>query len=262
MILQKNLPFFNVVASGVASLSLPLGMTFERIMMILGGTSFTKAMITDIKAKLNGKVFYQTTGPRLDSMNSYRGLATDATHLSLDFTELFARDEVGQSLGAIATAEGVSSFTIEVTIAGATAPTLESYSWLSGPKKIGVINKVLNYPVTFSAGGKFPIQLPFGAQGGALIKRVDFFHSNMTALEVKKNGLVIHESTTAINEFLQKENKKVPQAGLFCADFIVDNNQSGMLVTADARSMEWNVTVSASDVLNVQVEYLDVLQNL
>lgn len=262
MIFQKNLPFFNVVASGVASLSLPLGMTYDRIMLVLGGTSFTKAMITDIKLKLNGKVFFQTTGPRLDAMNSYRGLATDATHLTIDFTELFARDEVGQGVGAIATAEDVSSFTIELTIAGATAPTLESWSQLSGPKRLGVIAKVLNYPVTFSAGGTFPVQLPFGTNGGAVIKRVNFFHANMTALEVKKNGLVIHETNTAINEFSQKENKKVPQAGLYVADFIMDNNLSGMLVTADARSMEWKPTVSAADTLNVQVEYLDVLQNL
>lgn len=262
MINVKNLPFFNVVGDGVASLSLPLGMTYERIIMVLSGTTFTKAMMTDIKIKLNGKVIWQSTGSRIDAMNKYRGIATDATHLTLDFTELYARDEVGQSIGAIGTAQGIGSFTIEVTIAGATAPTLESYAQLSGPKKAGVVSKVLSYPVTFSAGGKFPIVLPYGTNGGSVIKRVDFFHTNMTELEVKKNGLVIHESTKAINEFIQAENKKVPQAGMYVADFIVDNNQSGMLVTADARSMEWNVTLSAADTINVQVEYIDLLTNL
>lgn len=262
MQIVKNLPFFNVVATGVASLSLPLGMTFERIILELGGTAFTKAMITDLKAKINGKVIWQTTGPKLDALNLYRGLATDATHLVLDFTEIFARDEVGQSLGAIGTAEGVGNFTLEVTITGATAPTLESWSVLSGPKKLGVINKLLSYNVNLGAAGKFPVQLPYGSQGGSIIKRVGFFNANMTELEVKKNGLVIFDAKKAINEYWQKENKKTPQAGLFVADFVVDNNQSGMLVTADARSMEWNVTVSAADVITVQVEYLDLLGNL
>lgn len=262
MILQKMLPFFNVVANGVATLSVPLGMTVERIVMVLGGTAFTKAMMTDIKLKLNGKVFYQTTGSRLDSINKYKGIFDAAGFLTLDFTEIFARDEVGQSVGAIGTADGVNSFTIEVTIAGATAPTLESYAQLSGPKKLGVISKMLHYPATFSAGGKFPIVLPYGQNGGSLIKRVHFFHNNMTGLEVKKNGLVIHESTKAINEFIQQENKKVPQAGVYTYDAIVDNNQSGMLVTVDARSMEWNVTLSAADTVNVYVEYLDTLNNL
>jgi len=262
MQIQKNLPFFNVVATGVASLALPLGMTYERIILELGGTAFTKAHITDLKAKINGKVVWQTTGPRLDALNKYRGLTTDANHLVLDFTEIFARDEVGQSLGAIGTKDGVGSFTLEVTITGATAPTLESWSVLSGPKSLGVISKLLSYNVNLGAGGKFPVVLPYGNQGGSIIKRVGFFNAYMTELEVKKNGLVIHDTKKAINEFFQVENKKVPQAGLYVADFVVDNNQSGMLVTADAKSMEWNVTVSQADVITVQVEYIDVLNNL
>ncbi|KRB70491.1 major capsid protein P2 [Noviherbaspirillum sp. Root189] len=262
MQILKNLPFFNVVATGVASLSLPLGMTYERIILELGGTAFTKAMITDLKAKLNGKVIWQTTGAKLDLLNKFRGLATDASHLVMDFTEIFARDEVGQSLGAIGTADGVGSFTLEVTITGATAPTLESWSVLSGPKKLSVINKLLSYNVTLGAAGKFPIQLPYGNQGGSIIKRVGFFNSYMTELEVKKNGLVIHDTKKVINEYFQTENRRVPQAGLYVADFIVDNNQSGMLVTADAQSMQWNATVSQADVITVQVEYLDLLNNL
>lgn len=262
MITLKNLPFFNVGANSVATLSLPVGMTYERIIFVLGGTTFTKAHITDIKVKINGKVIVQTTGTLLNSMNTYRGLVTDATHLALDFSEIFARDEVGQSLGAIGTAEGVTTFTIEMTIGGATAPTLESYSVLSGPKKIGVVSKVLSYSATFGSAGKFPFSLPYGANGGSIIKRVHFFHTNMTALEVKKNGLVIHDTVDAINKYIQTENGNVPASGDYVADFIVDHNQSGMLLTADARSMEWNLTLSASDTVIAQVEYLDLLGNL
>jgi hypothetical protein len=262
MITQKNLPFFNVVASGVATLQLPLGMTYERIIFKLGGTALTKAMITDIKVKLNGKLIVQTDGTKLNAMNVYRGLVTDATHLVLDFSELFARDEVGQSIGSVATAEGVSSFTIEATITGATAPTLESWSVLSGPRKLGVLAKTLSYAATFGSAGKFNFQLPYGASGGSIIKRVHFFHTNMTDLEVKKNGLVIHDTTDAINKYIQTENGKVTASGLYVADFIVDNNQSGMLVTADARSMEWNLTLSASDTVIAQVEYIDLIGNL
>lgn len=259
MQIKKNLPFFNVVATGVATLTLPLGMTYERIILELGGTAFNKAMITDLKVNLNGKTIWQTTGPRLDALNKYRGLTTDATHLVIDFTELFARDEVGQSLGAIGTAEGVGNFSLEVTITGATAPTLESWSVLSGPKALGVISKLSSFNVTLGAAGEFPIQLPYGKDGGSIVKRVGFFHANMTDLEVKKNGLTIFKAKKAINEYWQTENKKVPQAGLFVADFIVDNNQSGMLVTADASSMEWNATVSAADVITVQIETIDLL---
>lgn len=257
----KNLPFFNVVGTGVATLNLPLGMTYERILLQLGGT-FTKAQITDLKIKLNGKSIWQGTGTQLDKINTYKGLATDSTHLVLDFSELFARDEVGQSIGSIGTAEGIATFTIEVTITGATSPTLESWSVLSGPKAVGVVAKVLTYSQTFGSSGKFPFQLPYGPNGGSLIKRVHFFHTNMTGLEVKKNGLVIHDTTDTINKFYQTENKHTTASGLYVADFICDNNQSGLLVTADARSMEWNVTLSAGDTVIALVEFLDQLGNL
>lgn len=260
MLLVKNLPFLNVVADGVASLQLPCSMTYERIVLVLGGTAFTKAMMTDIKVKLNGKVIIQTTGSRLDAINKYKGIFDAAGFLTIDFTEVKARDEVGQSIGAITTA-GQSNFTIEVTIAGATAPTLESYSIQSGPRTLGVIEKILHYPVTFSAGGKFPIQLPYGKSGGALFKRVFLHGATVTGLEVKKNGLVIHDSVTAINEFIQKEYGRVPQANVYTFDSIVEGNLSQALVTADASSMEWNVTVSGAGTIDVQVEMLDQLAN-
>lgn len=257
MITVKNLPFFNVVASGVASLELPKGMTYNRILLKLGGTTFTKAMITRIVAKLNGKIFYDTTGSRLDSVNKYRGLADDAAYLTIDFTEPKAKTVGGMNGGAIGTQSGVSSFTLEVTIAGATAPTLESWSMLSEPQPLGLIMGLVHHPVTFSAGGKFPIVLPHGPRAGHLIKRVHFFHTNMTELEVKKNGLVIFESMeTAINSFIQEEYSKVPQSGLYVYDPVVTNDVKRVLATANAQSLQFNATVSAADTVNVYSEYI------
>lgn len=257
MITIKNLPFFNVVASGVASLELPLGMTYNRIILKLGGTTFTKAMITRIVAKLNGKNFYDITGSRLDDINLYRGLTADAAYLTIDFNEPFAKTVGGMQGGAIGTAAGVSSFTLEVTIAGATAPTLESYSMLSEPQPLGLIMGLVHHPVTFSAGGKFPIVLPHGPQAGHLIKRVHFFHTNMTILEVKKNGLLIFEDMAiAINEFIQGEYNKVPQSGLYVYDPIVTNDVKRVLATANAASLQFNVTVSAADTVDTYAEYI------
>lgn len=264
MIVVKNLPFQNVLAAGIASVSLPLGMTYERIVLELGGGAFTKAMITLIELKLNGKTFWKDTGSRCDLRNTYRGLTANAAYLTIDFSEAFARDEVDQRLGAIGTLSGVSSFTAEVTIAGATTPTLASYSWISAPKPLGVITKNLSYSQTYAAAGKFNFPLPFGTQGGSIVKRINVFHANLTALEIKKNGLLIWDNITpAVNNFLQTEYKNAPQAGLYVYDPIFDHNlRSGALVTADAQSFEMNPTISAADTLSVYVEYLDQIGNL
>jgi len=263
MITVKNLPFFNVVASGVASLELPLGMTFNRIILKLGGTIFTKAMITKIVAKLNGKNFFEITGAYLDKINTYRGLTANAAYLTIDFNEPFAKTVGGMYAGAIGTAQGVNSFTLEVTIAGATAPTLESWSMISEPQPLGLINALVSHPVTFSAAGKFPIVLPHGPNAGHLIERVHFFHTNMTALEVKKNGLLIFEEMAiAINEFIQTEYKHVPQAGLYVYDPIVAQDLARVVDTANAQSLQFNVTVSAADSIGVYAEYATRIERL
>ncbi|SMC29520.1 hypothetical protein SAMN02745857_03889 [Andreprevotia lacus DSM 23236] len=260
---KKELPFFNVAAGSTATLQLPLGPTYEYILLQMAGTTFSKLHITDIRVKINGKTMHQCSGADLESMNAYTGLATSAAFLQLDFTELFARDQVGQSIGALGTAAGVSAVMIEVDIAGtAVAPSLTAYSVTSAPKQLGVVNKLIKYPVNIGGAGKWPVQLPYGPQGGSIIKRVYVKSANITGLEVKLNGVVIHDSVKASNEFAQTLNRKTPQGGWYVWDPIVDNNQTDMVNTTGATSFEFNGYFSASEAITVYVEYIDALGNL
>ena len=262
MIFQKNVPFFNVVATGKATLELPIGMTYERIILKLGGTSFTKSMITRIVAKLNGKIFYDITGDHLDAINQYRGLTANAAYLTIDFVEPFAKTLGGMSAGGIGTASGVNSFIIEVDISGATAPTLESWSQLAPPMPLGQINGLIPYPATFSTSGKYPVILPHGKEAAFLIQRVHFFSSVMTTLEVKKNGLIIYEAMdSTTNDFIQTEYKKVSQSGLYVYDPCVNNDLSQVVDTSTAQSLQFDVTVSASGVVSVYSEVIGLLGN-
>lgn len=272
-IMVKNLPFANVVASGKATVTLRnvLGYTVNRVLLVLGGTALTKAMITSVIVKINGKVIFDDTGTNLDKRMKFRTITDNAAYLTLDFTEIKARTIVGMLMGAIDTSFGVEDISIEVTISGATAPTLESYALLDAPqvdeagKSLpfrGLIAKVLRYPASFSAGGKQSVVLPFGDKQGSLIKRLHFFHGgNMTGLEMKKNGLTIHETIAAVNSFQLQEFGRTPQTNVYSVDFVMDGNQSNMLNTRDARNMEVYPTLSASDNLDIYAEYLDPLGN-
>lgn len=264
MLFVKNLPFNNVAASGVASVSLPVGMSYNRIILALGGTAFTKAMITNIKVKLNGKTILENTGSRLDLINTYRGLAASANFLTIDFTEPRAKDMSEQYIGNLNTAKGVSSLTVEVTIAGATAPTLESYSELGPPAQLGVIHKQIQFVNSFGGAGKFPFKLIDVANRGAIVKRVHFAHGgNMTLLEVKKNGIVIFDNIpTAVNTFMLGEYEKTAQTNLFSFDPCMDNNYSNAIRTQDMISMEFNPTFSAADTVTAVLEVLDSLGNM
>lgn len=261
MDITKNLPFFNVVASGIATLNLELGPTYQRIILVLGGT-FTKAMITQIICKLNGKAFYTITGSCLDSINKYKGIKDAAGYLTIDFSEITAKTPDGMYAGGVPTAKGVKAFTLEVTIAGATAPTLESYSEISAPRELGLIAGITHHPVTFSAAGKYPIVLPYGPSAQHLIKRVHFFHTNMTHLEVKKNGVVIFgEMPLAVNSFIQGEYGEAPQSGLFVYDRVQSGDMNQVLNTANATMLQFNPTVSASDTINVYAELVGIIEN-
>jgi len=263
MLLIKNLPFTNVVASGVASVSLPVGMSYNRIFLQLGGT-FTKAMITDIKVRLNGKVIFQQTGSRLDLINTYRARGVSAAFLCVDFTEPEAKAMAEQYIGNLNTAQGVTSLTMEVTIAGATAPTLDSWSEVGPPAPLGVIAKQILYTTSVSGSGKFPMKLIDVANRGAIIKRVHFAHGGqVSALEVKKNGIVIHDNvTTAVNTFYQLDYKKVAQTNLYTYDPCLDNNYTNAIKTQDMVSLEFNLTFGGADTVVATLEVLDLLGNM
>lgn len=266
------LPFANVVASGTATNSITPGRTLDNFQLKLGGTSLTKAMLSMIKIKANGKVIMEGTGSQFDKLNAYRGITADAAFLDLPFADLTGLTEFDRQVGSFDTSLGISNITSEVTIAGATAPTLSGILFESAAQKARdgnaapfapIVSKVLRYPFSVATGGQLPITLPFGRQNGAVIKRVHIEHTgNMTGATVKQDGLVIHESVKAENEYEQARYGRVPQTNMYTLDFVLHGNVLKALDTRDSRSLEWLLTFSAADNGHVLVEYLDTLGNL
>ncbi|WP_302172872.1 major capsid protein P2 [uncultured Hydrogenophaga sp.] len=269
---RYGLPFSNVVPTGPATNQVTPGRTLEVLRLRLGGTTLTKAMIPSLKLKANGKVIIEGSGAQLDAINAYRGEATNAAFLDVQFADYVMLSELDRMVGAFDTSLGIGNITTEVNIAGATAPTLTPILVESAQQKdkTGVaapfaplISKILSYPFSVATGGKLPVNLPFGAQSGSVIKRMHFFHTGtMTGIEVKEDGLVVHESVTAENTFDQQKAGRVPQANCYTVDFVLDGNIKKALDTRTARSLEVLPTFSAAGSGTVLVEYLDPLGNL
>ena len=264
MLLVKNVPMNNVVANGMATVNLPVGMSYNKVILALGGTTFTKSMITQINVKVNGKIIMSAIGSRLDLINQYRGLTAAAGFLTLDFTEPRAKSMIEQYVGNINTANGVSSLSLEITIAGATAPTLDTYSELGPPQPLGVLAKHIVFTGSYASSGKFPMKLIDITNRGGIIKRVHFAHGgNLTNVEVKKNGIVIWDNVpVAVNSFWQGEYVKTAQTNLYAYDPCADNNYANAVKTADATALEFNLTFSAADTVTAVVEVLDLLGNM
>lgn len=269
---RYGLPYSNVVATGIATNNITPGRTVETLRLKLGGTSLTKAMITQFKLKANGKVIVDGTATELDKLNAYRGEASDASFLDVQFSDYKMLTELDRQVGAFDTTQGILSLTTEITTSGATAPTITPILIESAQQRdangaaapfAGLISKVLKYPYNIATGGRLPITVPFGPQNGSIIKRLHVFHGgNMTGATVKQDGIVVHESVRLENEFDQKKYGRVPQTNVYTIDFTVDGNVKKALDTRDARSLEWIFDFSAADSGNVIVEYLDPLGNL
>lgn len=279
-------PVLGVVATGSFTLTSRkvLGNVIERVILELGGTSLTKAMITNLVVRLNGKVILgPISASNLDVENRYLTLVNDAARLTIDFTELVSRSIQGQLMGAIDTdASGVTDFTIEGTITGATAPTMVAYAQLRAPSSLSpergfdprtraLIRALVPTTVTETAAGEFQHDLNYGSKGNALIKRV-FVHSTiLTAFRVKRDSLEMFELVTqALGEFITEENGRQWQTNLFIYDPLQDGNQPDAVPTrvvtpqgtAREANFEWLFTVSGAGTHTVLSDIYTTLADL
>lgn len=272
MILEK-LPSFQPVAAGQRALvKVPkYAMTLTRVQLVLGGT-FTKANIEQINVKLGSRVIWDVSGTELEAINSYKGLDDPATHLTIDFTEKDAGDIVGKEIGGIdMTQIGADEVFIEVKIAsGATNPTLRGLAFWTPPQGNDLIKKMVKQTTATLSAGRADI--PFNPMG-SLVQRMYVGYTgtdwgagtngNVADLRVRKNGNAVWDEVSCVDaRVIQSHYGKVPQSKFYVYDPIVDNNQSGALVTSDAKSLLIQPLLTASDTLTCIFEVLDKPFNL
>lgn len=266
-------PFQGVVASGVAigDLNKLLGSVLEKLTLNLGGTAFTKSMITKIELKANGKVIYETDGSKLDASNLYNGGAAEATFLKLDFMDRKAVTVNARQAGAIdlSVGSGITNLRIEVTIAGATAPTLAGFADVSpptsDPSEAGIRALIMRrHRLTYVVGaaGQFALPIPHmdPAGGGSNYRRINIYSANLTGFKTVREGITEHELTKAQNESAQKDNFKVPQANLTVFDPVQDGQLQGRTwdtrPASGVRSAQFYATFSAGETITIETEEL------
>lgn len=265
-------PFQNVANSGVAinDMNKFLGTVLEKITLTLGGT-FTKSMITKIELKANAKVIWESDGSKVDATNLYLGGASDVTVLKIDFMDRKAVTVNARQAGAIdlSVGSGISNLRLEVTISGATTPTLVGFCDVSPPTSDpaeagirGLIARRHRATYVVGAAGTFALPIPHldPAGGGSNFRRVFIYSANMTALKTSREGVTEHELTKLQNEAAQKDNFRVPQANLVVFDPVQDGQLSGRTwdtrPAAGVRSAQFYGTFSAGETITIETEEL------
>ena len=266
-------PFQGVVASGVAigDLNKLLGSVLEKLTLNLGGTNFTKSMIAKLELKANGKVIYETDGAKLDASNLYNGGTSEATFLKIDFMDRKAITANARQAGAIdlSVGSGITNLRLEVTISGATAPTLVGFADVSpptsDPAEAGIRALILRrHRITYVVGaaGTFALPVPHldPAGGGSNYRRINIYSANITGIKTQREGITEHELTKAQNESAQKDNFKVPQANLLVFDPVQDGQLQGRTLdtrpSSGVRSAQFYATFSGAETITVETEEL------
>lgn len=235
-----KLPQVQNVGSGQrATIRLPLGRTYNRIVLFTAG-AINRGLLSNIVLKVNtGEKQRWKTSAHLQSRNAYNGGAADAAILELDFVERNAKDEAAMTLGTYAlTAEaGVQDAVLEFDIGAFVATASDkvtAFAEIDVPSRNRLIVRTRYQQKTLAGAVEESIIVPYG-QNGEQLKRLHIFGTLtlIDSVRVRRDESDEFEDLSVLqNEFIQKTYGKVPQAGHMVIDFIAHNLQGHMLNTA------------------------------
>lgn len=244
----------NVGPNQRVSLRLPLGVTYEKLYLVLG-TNILKSLISNIVLRINNKELMRwNTAAHMEFLNAYKGNNTGtATQLTIDFTERLAKEEVGMKLGTIAATQeaGVQELTLEFDLGTYTvvaASTITAWADVEAPSANSVVQRVQVQQKVFGAAAEEQIYLPFG-KNGYQIKRILLVGASIDFARVRRDGVEVFESLpAAVNNARQTDFGRVPQAGTYMVDFLPDSLQSNAFNTAFVRGANGPVPVENLDI--------------
>lgn len=254
----NRLPSISNVAPGsTATLEIPVTTTYDRIFFEISGV--TKAQITGIELRLNGKPFQQfRNAVMVDDLNQYydRGTAENV----VDFW--FIRPEMDnidlRRMTAIGTAD-VGTFDIKFDIAeGAENPRIVAYAVRSLQSKLGAITKVKNFPTSAATAGVKDIDnIPKEGRFAG----VHFFSRTegltVTGIDVEADSRRIYELSKSLGEKVQSDAGRNPlKDKATSVDFVTEGNPLNALAVTQIGDLRFKPELSAPGALDVVVEYL------
>lgn len=237
-----------------------LDQSVHGLILEMGGT-FTKAQITAIKVRLDGKNIVEAiNGTQMQAMNTYDGMPDTTNYLFIWFGDPTARTIRGQHLGDLDLSIIRKPLEIAIDIGAATTPTLQVHAIVGVPKMQMGLNYSASEASTFRAIVPSVIQpagavthkqypVPIGSDQGAKFRKAMFAHSNLTSVELRKSGSIKHDDVSvALNAAIGAEFARVAAAGFYVMDRVVDGNQgeAEMTVAPDGKAYSFQVYVTTS----------------
>ena len=281
MDLLKLNAFPSVAANATSSMTTDQvrGYSVHGIVLERGGTTFPHTDIDSVRVRLNGKdIVNLLTGAQLHAMTDYEGQPNVTNYDFLFFGDPSARTIRGQHLGDIDCSIYDYPMTIEVDIGAATAPTLNAYALVGVPKlQMGIgyskveaaiiraLPRTVIQPAAAVTRNAYGISI--GSSPGARIRRVWFFNSNLTSVDLQKQSLIKWQDVSAaLNSAVEQQFVRTPQSGLYVLDRVMDGNQGESETTVSPSGQQWNIqvslTTSAADTITAWADIFTTLGGL
>lgn len=281
MDLLKLNAFPNVAANATSSMTTDQlrGYSVHAIVLERGGTTFPHTDITSVRVRLNGKDLVNLlTGTQLHAMTDYEGMSNVTNYDFIFFGDPAARTIRGQHLGDVDCSIYNYPMTIEVDVGGATAPTLQAYALVGVPKlQMGIgyskveaailraLPRTVIQPAAAVTRNAYGISI--GSSPGARIRRIFFFNSALTSVDLQKQSLIKWQDvSSALNSAVQQQFVRTPQSGLYVLDRVVDGNQGESETTVSPSGQQWNIqvalTTSGADTITAWADIFTTLGGL
>lgn len=259
-----------VVAGSTASLQLPLGNTYEKLLFkATAAANLNTADIKRINVLIDGNVVQTYKNlDRLIAINGYYDRETDTVtgDTAIEFAIHFARAELLDNVWRKAPGFGtidVQTFHIEIELADdAPADVNLTAHALVDPiqQKLGAFFRIREFPVSNATAGVFEVdKLPRGAWYSV----IHAFKADISKVEVEANQVKIIDATKSILERTQKGAspvKRVPaSAAATHIDMILDGNLLDSLQTANLSDFRLKLTLDTEGAVDVVTETLDNL---
>lgn len=266
---RKGQSFESVGKGQTAVTRLPIGLSYERILVPFSGVTLSE--MTEARLIANGETIRTWRDlTKLDTMNQFDGMAATNGILVFNLIRHGLRTRAGEELTKVGTGALVSqdnpnpitTLALEIDVdAGAVGAPVFGVPKLHQdlPAPTGAIIKTKQYNYAPTGAGIFEIaDLP----KGELVNRIFFFTPNdrIKSLEVERDNFISFSRSKAENELMQTEGQRVPQAGIFVYDPTENGNGSEGLPTHGVHDLRFRLDMEAAESIEVVVETISTLQ--
>jgi hypothetical protein len=262
MRLTKQLPNpENVVAGQTFVQRCPVGLTYDRIMVAL--TNITLAQLTNIEVLANGKSIQKfNDGQQLQDLNTFYGRPTNTNELTLFFERPEFITLPDQRACALGTSD-VQTLIVKGDInAACVNPAILCYAVQSAPSRMGLVTKIKQTPVGFTAAGVVSFDQMVRA---ARLLALHYGKTDVNNVVIEADGRRVVDMTKTQLENMLKDVGRVPVTARFThVDMCMDGDLSQALVADPAVVKDFRqlLTLGTSGTVNLMVEYLDGFEGI